>query len=330
VRLVPSLRFPPGAARRVRGLALAGVGALVAQQLSIVVTAWVAPRTGTPGTYAAFQQAVLAVYVLPFAVLAVPLATSAFPRLAERAASDDGAGYARLVSASTRAVLVASTVGAAALVAVAPAVAGAFAVFGRGDPALYDAVGPALTWIAPGLLGMGLIFHVSRSLYALGRGRSAVGATSLGWCTVAVASVVACRLLVPSGHDGPATLVGLAIGSTVGMVVAGAALLLALRRAAGPGATTGIARTLVVLVVAGTCAGITGRWTVDTVRALVGDGLAGSLTAAAGGGLLAVAIALAATWWFDRATLAGVLSVDAPHRAPASAPAPSPAEDPHA
>ena len=133
VRLRPTLRFPPGTAHRARALALAGIGALVAQQLAIVVTALIADRTGTSGSYAVFLQAVQAVYVLPYAVLAVPLATSTFPRLAERAAVGDHAGYARMASATTRAVLVASTVGAGALIAVVPAVVGVFAVIGKGD-----------------------------------------------------------------------------------------------------------------------------------------------------------------------------------------------------
>jgi putative peptidoglycan lipid II flippase len=306
VRLRPTLRFPPGVARRAGGLALAGVGALLAQQVSILVAARLAKSYGTDGTYTTYLNAIQAVYVLPYAVLAVPLATSTFPRLAKRAATGDHTGYARMASVTTRAVLVAGTVGAAALVAAVPGVVDVFLAFYQGNRALIASMGPALTVIAPGLLGLGLIFHVSRSLYALERGRAAVAAASLGWLTVIVASIVACLVMVPSGRDGPATLTALAIGTTVGMTVGGAALLVALRRAAGPGVGAGIARTLLVLALAGTTGAIVGRWTVDAVLALVGGGVIGAVGAAAGGVVLAVAVVLGATWFADRSTFVGV------------------------
>jgi putative peptidoglycan lipid II flippase len=308
VRLRPTLTFPPGVARRVGGLAVAGVGALLAQQVSILVAARLAKSYGTDGTYATYLNVIQAVYLLPYAVLAVPLATSTFPRLAGRAAAGDRDGYARMAAVTTRAVLVASAVGAAALVAAVPGVVGVFLAIVDGDRTLVASMGPALTWVAPGLLGLGLVFHVSRSLYALERGRAAVLATSLGWFTVVVASVVACRVLVPDGRDGPATLSALAIGTSVGMTVGGAALLVALRRAGGPGVGAGLGRTLAVIVLAGSAGSIAGRWMVDTVLAMVGDGVLGAVGAAAGGACVAVAVVLGAAWFADRSTFTGLLS----------------------
>jgi putative peptidoglycan lipid II flippase len=292
IRLYPTLRFPPGVARRVGGLALAGVGALLAQQVSILVAARLAKSYGTDGTYTTYLNAIQAVYVLPYAVLAVPLATSTFPRLARRASAGDRGGYARMAAVTTRAVLAAGTVGAAALVAAVPGVVDVFLVIYQGDRTLIASMGPALTWIAPGLLGLGLIFHVSRSLYALERGRAAVAATTLGWFAVIMASVIACQLLVPEGRDGPATLNALAIGTSVGMTVGGAALLVALRRAGGPGVGVGLGRTLAVLALAGTAGAVAGRWTVDAVLAMVGGGVVGAVGAAAGGTGVAVAVVL--------------------------------------
>ena len=307
VRLRPTLRFPPGVARRAGSLALAGIGALLAQQVSILVAVRLAKNYGTDGTLVAYQNAIQAVYVLPYAVLAVPLATSTFPRLAGRAAAGDRDGYARMAAVTTRAVLVAGAVGAAALVAAVPGVVEVFLVI-WGHSALIASTGAALTWIAPGLLGLGLMFHVSRSLYALQRGRAAVAAASLGWFAVVVASVIACRVLVPDGRDGPATLTALAIGTSVGMTVGGAALLVALRRAGGPGVGAGLGRTLAVLLLAGSVGSIAGRWTVDTVLAMVGSGALGAVGAAAGGACIAVAVVLGATWWADRSTLTGLRS----------------------
>ncbi len=307
VRLRLTLRFPDGVAGRARGLALAGVGALVAQQLAVLVTLWLAKRYGTDGAVAGYQTMVQTVYLLPYAVLSVPLATSTFPRLAERAARHDRAGYAPLAAATTRAVLTSGAVGAAVLVAVAPAATTVFSVVGRGEAEVMDALSWSLTLIAPGLLGLGLIFHVSRALYALERGRLAVLATSLGWACVVVASWVACLVLVPAGGDAATTLYALSAGNAVGMLVAGVALVLVLRRAAGPEAVAGLLRTLGVLVGSGAVAAVVGRWTVDEVERLTGGGVVGAVAAAAGGGALALAVVLAAVWFGDRSTVTGLL-----------------------
>ena len=47
-RLRPTLTFPPGVASRARRLAAAGVVTLLAQQLAVVVTLWLANRRGGP------------------------------------------------------------------------------------------------------------------------------------------------------------------------------------------------------------------------------------------------------------------------------------------
>ena len=73
-----------------------------------------------------------AVYLLPYAVLAVPLATAAFPTLSSQFAGGDGRGVRRgRCVRSTRLVVVVSLAGAAVLVAVAPAVGGAVRGAGR-------------------------------------------------------------------------------------------------------------------------------------------------------------------------------------------------------
>ena len=58
-------------------LALAGVAALAAQQLSLVIVLRLS-YGGPSGTLVLYQLA-WTVFLLPWAVLAVPLATSAFP-----------------------------------------------------------------------------------------------------------------------------------------------------------------------------------------------------------------------------------------------------------
>ncbi len=86
-------------------------------------------------------------------------------------------------------MLIAGAVGAAALVAAAPAVAGVFTVVDASrDPAAVAAMAPTLVLLAPGLIGFVLVFHATRVLYALERGRAAVTAVATGWLTVAAVS----------------------------------------------------------------------------------------------------------------------------------------------
>jgi len=316
VRLRPTFRFPPGVGLRARYLALAGIGALIAQQAAVLATLKLANGYGPSGTINIFQYA-QAVYFLPYAVLAVPLATAAFPRLAEHAATGDLARYGRLVAVSTRAVLLVSAAGAAALIAAAPAVAQMFATNDASkDPAALAAMSPTLAILAPGLLGFALIFQHSRVLYALERGRAAVTAVALGWLVVVVASVVAVQVLVPDGKDRAGTLIGLAVGNTIGMTVAGIALVIAVRRCAGGAALAGTARTLAVAVVGAGVGAVAGRFVVDAVLGLLQHTVVASLFAGMGAAAVSVVIVLAATWFTDRSTITGALTAD--RAAPAS------------
>ncbi len=308
VRLRPTLRFPAGVARRAWSLASAGVGALLAQQVAVLVVLWLALHYGTVGTNTVFLYT-QAVYLLPYAVLAVPLTTSTFPRVAARAAAGDLPGLRRLTSATTRAVLVVAGLGTAVLVAVAPAVAQLFAAIGAGDASM-SAMAPALTWMAPGVVGLALVFHVSRVLYALEQGRAAVIATAMGWSVVAVVAVLLTVATVPDRPDGARTLQALATATSVGMLVGGAGLLLALHRVAGPGGLDGVGRTMVVLVGAAGVAGAVGRWTTDAVLTLLGAGLAPAIGAGAGGGLLAAVVVAVAVLVLDRSTVSRLRSLD--------------------
>lgn len=81
IRLRPTLTFPAGTGRRVRTLALAGLLAVTGQQLATLVVIRLANDRGGAGTLNVFTYA-QAVTLLPYAVLAVPIATAAFPSLA--------------------------------------------------------------------------------------------------------------------------------------------------------------------------------------------------------------------------------------------------------
>jgi putative peptidoglycan lipid II flippase len=249
-----------------------------------------------------FQYA-QAVYLLPYAVLAVPLATSAFPRLAERANLGDRAGFANTASLSTRAVVVAALFGAAVLAGVAVPVGRFFAAIDHSRASTVGSalpsLGTALIVMAPGLLGFGLIAHIARALYALEHGRAAALATAGGWLAVIVGSLLGSR----SAH----IVVGLAWGNTIGMTVAGVLLLFALRRCAGPEALSGLPRVLLAGAVAAVLAAFVGRGVGSQILDALASGLGGSvlaglLAALASGTTFIVLLAL-----LDRQDLATVL-----------------------
>lgn len=323
VRLRPTLAFPPGVARRARHLAFAGLGGLVAQQVSVLVTFRLANDHGGAGAINLFQYA-QAVYFLPYAVLAVPLATAAFPRLAEHAAVGDHDRYARLVSTTTRGVLLVSAAGAAALAAAAPFVAEVFAsIDASRDPEVVAAMGPTVTVLAPGLLGFALIFQLSRVLFAREHGRAAVVGVAAGWAAVVVAQVVAVRVMVPA-RDVPGTLLALALGNTIGMVVAGAVLLVAVARVAGRQAVAGVPRTLLVAGLGGLVGAGAGRLLADTLP--VQGSILVALLAGVLGAVVGVATVVGAAAVADRRTVAAAFRRGRPDggAAPQDGPDPTP------
>jgi putative peptidoglycan lipid II flippase len=231
--LRPTLGFPPGVARQARRLAAAGLAGLVAQQISVLVVIVLANREG--GALNVYQYA-WAVYLLPYAVLAVPIATSAFTALSEQTGRDDHAAFTRTTAATTRAVVLVSLVGAALLAGTAEPVARMFLSGGDGTAAPWQ-LGWALAAFAPGLVGYGLMAHLGRVLYAQHAGRAAAVATVTGWAVVALASIVLVAL-VPVSWTVPA----IGAANSIGMLVAGALLLGALARRTGGDSLAGVAR----------------------------------------------------------------------------------------
>jgi putative peptidoglycan lipid II flippase len=230
VPLRASLEFPPGVRRRATRLALAGVAALAAQQLSLVVVLRIS-YGGPEGTLVLYQLA-WTVFLLPWAVLAVPLATSAFPALVIAHESGDEATFGRIASTTTGRVLAVSALAAAALIAGAEPVARLLVLHARGV-ASPSTLAHAVSAFAPGLIGYGLVAHVGRTLYACGRGREAAIATVSGWIAVLAADLVMSAALSHASR-----LEALAWGNTVGMTVAGVALLWALPDSARDGLST--------------------------------------------------------------------------------------------
>src|SRR5690606_19394254 len=198
VRFRPGFRFAPHARSRIGGLAGAGAVTLAAQHLALLVVLW-RGLAGPEGSWVLFTLA-QTIFLLPWAVLAVPLATAAYPNLAESAATGRTDRYAATLATACRAVVLLTLLGAAALVALAEPVATLLAhLMPTADLASVDRLAAGIAGFAPGLVGYGLFALLSRALYARGdTGRAALAAVA-GWAAVAVAAVALAALL-PAAH----------------------------------------------------------------------------------------------------------------------------------
>jgi len=241
VRWRPTLRFPPSSGRTAGALALAGLVTVGAQQLFTVVVIVVANGTGvaaiTVWTYAQ------TVYLLPYAVLVVPLATAAFPRLV-----GDVERKGPVLRRTAMAVTVAAVAGAASLVAAREEVGAAFLALdagagGVGQEAL-ESLPDALAALAPGLVGFGLVALLTRALYVVGRPRAAAAGAAAGWLLAAAVALAGAGPAAQAGVAG--VLVLLAAASSLGMVVSAVVLAWSVHRAWGSTSLTGVPRALVV------------------------------------------------------------------------------------
>ncbi len=266
IRLRPVWAFPEGVARRARALAGAGLLALVAQQAAVLVTLWVSQHRGGTGTLNVYTY-VQAVYLLPYAVLVVPVATAAFPALAKGSDHASAERAQRTLTSAARAITVATCAGAAVLFAIAEPTGAFFSALdaGRDSQAGQEALAAlpgALSAFAPGLVGFGLTALLTRALYVQGRPALAGGVVALGWLIAAIVPLAVLR-----DNAGPRnTLQSLGFASSLGMSVAAIGLLVAVRRAWGPQTFTGLGRSAVVALGSGVLSAVAGRALAGSLR----------------------------------------------------------------
>lgn len=299
IRLQPTFRFPQGVARRAIKLMGAGLGGILAQQVQIIVIMVVANTNGSLGDDGAGAYPIYtfanAIYMVPYAVFAVPIATAVFPRLSEAAALPGRPGLAELTSRSTRLVLEIGIVCAALLAALAVP---AKLVF----DSLREASGldAALIAMAPGLIGYALIYHCSRVLYALEASRAVVTVNVAAWLTVCAVLLIEVQFGVSGRTE---TLVAIGIAISVGMTVGALGQLWAIRAALGRESTAGMARGAVVVTMASAAAGMAGYGLTELVLDWLGRGLIGATVAAVAGGLLVLVGGGGAIYLTDRRAL---------------------------
>jgi peptidoglycan biosynthesis protein MviN/MurJ (putative lipid II flippase) len=228
LRLRPTLHFPPGVARRVRALAAVGVAAFAAQDAALVVVIVLANGHQGAGAVVLYNYG-WQMFFVPYAVLAVPIATSVFPLLSAAA----GGEFDRTAAGAVRAAMLVSWLGAALLAGAAWPAARLFVSHPEQVRQL------ALTFIAfaPGLVGFGLSAALSRVLFASGRSRVAAVALVGGWLVVIAVDVAAVPLV-----DARWVVPVLGLGNTIGLTCTGIALLAAVRGTRGTAALRGSAR----------------------------------------------------------------------------------------
>jgi putative peptidoglycan lipid II flippase len=279
--LRPSLRFPVGAAPRVRRLAVAGVLTLAGQQLVAAVAIRLA-NDGAPDHAQVVYTAGLTLFLVPWAALAVPLATSAYPGLAERADEGDQAGFARSLAPVTVLVVAASALAAAVLVAVSGPMARVFLAAGPDDAVA--SLRDTTIAFAPGLVGYGLVAVLTRALYARGLWKAPTVCVVGGWLLAVVADLVL-AVSLPAAERAPA----LGAGHSLGVTVAGGALLVVLARTAGPPALRGLPQAGGAALLGAVVGGAAGWW---VSRVLGADPVPDGVLAAVGSGVSAAAAAL--------------------------------------
>ena len=278
IGLRPVLRFPAGVGRQVRGLALFGIVALIAQDLAQLVVILLANGSGPHAAFVLYQYG-WQVFEAAYAVLAISIAVSAFPVLSAR----DGEDFDQTAAGSARAVLLMSFLGTALMFAIAiPA-----AHFLAARQAQVGELAAGLALFAPGLAGYGLVACLSRVLLAGRRTRVAAVAVGVGWLVVVVADVVLVGIAPARWVVGM-----LALGSSIGLTVAGVALVVAVRSALGPAALAGAGRAALAGLAAAVAGGGAGAG-VAAVVPITGP-VAAALVAALAAGCAVAVFALVA------------------------------------
>ncbi len=288
LRLRPTLRLAGELRRAAITLAGAAVLTVAVQQL---VTAYLIrlANEGVAGTFVVFSLA-QTVFLLPWAVLAVPLSTPTFPMLARAAAIGDQTGFDERLARTVRLVLVAAGLGAAGLIATAGPAGRLLSVLTAGHPPP-DRLTAAIVAFAPGLVGYSLLALITRALNAAGEARRAAAAAIIGWAATALAAGGLAAMATPDDR-----VVALALGNSIGMSVLAAVLIAAVARWRGGRAPAGCGRTLLVSGGAAIVAAGVGALTATVTATWSPSGVVGAAVSGVAAGVVAVAVFGAITW----------------------------------
>jgi putative peptidoglycan lipid II flippase len=276
------IRVPrPGAVSGLgRAARLSGWAGLQHAGTAVLLAAALLVGMGVSGGVVAYQVA-FACFLVPYAVLALPLTTAVLPELAGEAGRGDLGAFGRSLRwALDRMVGFIVPVSVAGVV-FAPRVMAALA-FGQTSQGGGRLIGFGLAALAAGLLPYGAFFLFVRAHYALGEGRTpalvALGSAGLGAVLMAAGGALA-------HGDAKLAVMGAAhsVAYLVGALVLGAGLA---RRTGQPLAPARLGRPLAVAVALGTGGAGVLHW-VDPAGRAATLGLVGVLVALSGAVYLA-------------------------------------------
>lgn len=293
IRLRPTYRFPPGVATTIRAMAISGALVIGSQDLATAVVLRLANAYGSDGTVVLYNLA-WAVFTVPWAVAAVPLATSAFPGLTAAWQRGDRESYSATTARTARVTLIVVAATAAVMGAAAGPVA-RVVVLGAPGGVAPTVLARGLATFAPGLVGYAFVALLSRALYAQNNARTPAAAVVGGWL-VAIGADIALVAVLPASW----TVAAFGIGTSIGVTVSGAWLLLAIRRSAGAGALTGVPHAAAAALSGGIAGAGCGAL---LARAAPITGVAGDLAIVAAVAAVALAVHAAVVAVIDRPTL---------------------------
>jgi putative peptidoglycan lipid II flippase len=263
LRVRPTLRFPPGVARRAGGLVLVGVAEFLAQDVMNVVVIAVANGRGDTGALVLVNYTTQ-VFNAAYGVLALSIITSAFPVLSAR----DGDAFDVMCAGSTRAVLLVSWLGTALIAAVAVPISHVLAK----QPDQVSQLIEACLLIAPGVVGFGVVTNLSRVMFVLGRLKAAAVALTAISLIALVADIAVAELAPPA-----LVVAGIAAASTIANTAVAIPMVRVIRRLRGDAALSGVHRanfTGLVAAVLASAAGVAVSLSLPTGRRLDAGGSA--------------------------------------------------------
>jgi putative peptidoglycan lipid II flippase len=240
----PTVRRDPAVARLARDGAWAGVYLGLTQLLTLGVLVL---GNGADGTVARFAFA-FAFFQLPYALIAVPVATARFPAMSSAVLASARARLAELVADGVVTTVAGCALASAALAALAwPLVR--LTAFGEAAGTALGPLAHAVAAFAPGLVGYGLFFLLTRVRYAQGDVRS----PTLANAVVALSGLVGMAVgsaAVADDDRAAALAAAYGVAHLVGAVVLGVVTERSLPELKGLGVLRGIVASLVAAALA--------------------------------------------------------------------------------
>jgi len=282
--VVPRLRFPDGVARRARSLGIAGLVVVAGQWVVYALLFRLVNDRGVEGSAVVLLLG-WTVLLLPWAVLVFPLAMGSFPRLASAHEHGDRRGFTEDSSQLLRSTVLLAGLGAAGLIATAPALA-AFLVLGApGRPSIPELTA-TLAAFGPAVVGFALLGAGGRVLYASHRGAAMAWVTVAGWAAAAVGAAV-----ITAHVSATDVVAGAAAGVSIGLLLGGVGIVAVVLREFGSAGFVRAGRVIVTAFLALVAAAAVGRLVADAVPfasvggALATAALSGAVTLATFGGV---------------------------------------------